>query len=311
MITTSAFALGLLSHGATSEAAEPRLSPALLPALVALALAGISAVTDATATVTQLHPLVASAQRVVDGVDRPPVVTAPDAPQPIPDGPLGLRFRDVSFSYEDRPPTVSRWSAEIAAGEHVGMAGPSGSGKSTVVALAARLWDPSSGTIELVSRDGVAAALHRIDDAELRQAVAVVDQDATLFHGTVRDNLLLGTEGTADGPTDEELSTTLHRVGAAHWIGLDDELGQNGLRLSGGQQARLCLARASYDGPASCSSTRSPPTSTPTPNAPSPRSSPTSPVPPWSPPTARRPSADSTGGSTSGRTPRPLHPGRL
>ncbi|MFF5989422.1 ABC transporter ATP-binding protein [Prauserella flavalba] len=235
VIATSALAVGVLS-----STAEPRLSPALLPALVALAIAGVSATTDATTTLTQLHPLVASAQRVADGINRPPVVTAPTSPRPLPDGPLGLRFRDVSFSYDDRPTTLSSWSADIAAGEHVGLTGPSGSGKSTLLALAARLWDPSSGSIELVARDGATLPLNQLDDTALRGAVALVDQDATLFHGTVRDNLLRGTTPLPD----EELTAILHRVGTAEWIGLDDDLGQSGLRLSGGQQARLCLARA-------------------------------------------------------------------
>jgi ABC-type multidrug transport system fused ATPase/permease subunit len=235
VIATSASAAGVFS---TTD--QMQLSPAVLPALVALALAGVAATTDATTTLTRLHPLVASARRVAAGINRPPVVTAPGSPQPLPDGPLGLRFVDVSFTYEDRPAVLTRWSTEIAAGEHVGMAGPSGSGKSTIIALAARLWDPTSGSIELVSSDGTSTPLTDIDDVSLRTAVAVVDQEASLFHGTVRDNLL---RGTSQRP-DNELTEILERVGAARWIGLDDELGQSGLRLSGGQQARLCLARA-------------------------------------------------------------------
>ncbi|WP_024877945.1 amino acid ABC transporter ATP-binding/permease protein [Saccharomonospora piscinae] len=235
VIATSGIAAGVLS-----DTEQARLSPAVLPALVVIALAGVSAATDATTTLTQLHPLIASAQRVATGLHRAPVVTAPTAPRPLPDGPLGLRFADVSFSYEDRPPTLNGWSTEIAAGEHVGVAGPSGSGKSTIIALAARLRDPDSGGIELVGDDGTGIPLTELDDVSLRAAVALVDQEATLFHGTVRDNLVRGS-----GPRrDDELTAILNRVGALSWAGLDDELGQGGLRLSGGQQARLCLARA-------------------------------------------------------------------
>ncbi|WP_304454814.1 ABC transporter ATP-binding protein [Nocardiopsis sp. YSL2] len=235
VIATSATAAGVLS-----DDAPVRLAPAELPALIALALAGVAAVVDATDTLTRLHPLVSGAERVAAGIDRPPVVGVPEAPRRLPDGPLGLRFREVSFCYEGRQPTLTSWSTELAPGEHVGLVGPSGSGKSTVIALAARLWDPSEGSVELVAADGESVPVAELDDAALRGAVALVDQDAMLFHGTVRDNLLRGC-----GPrSDEELTGLLERVEAASWIGLDDDLGEAGVRLSGGQRARLCLARA-------------------------------------------------------------------
>jgi ABC-type multidrug transport system fused ATPase/permease subunit len=235
VIATSATAAGVLSEGA-----PVRLAPAELPALVALALAGIAAIVDATDTLTRLHPLASAAERVAAGINRPSVVAVPEAPRQLPGGPLGLRFRDVSFSYEGRQPTLTSWSTELAPGEHVGLVGPSGSGKSTVIALAARLWDPSAGTVELVTADGGGVPVAGLDDAALREAVSLVDQDAMLFHGTVRDNLLRGGGPRSDG----DLAALLERVGAAAWIGLDDELGEAGVRLSGGQRARLCLARA-------------------------------------------------------------------
>ncbi|MDA2811909.1 ABC transporter ATP-binding protein [Nocardiopsis sp. RSe5-2] len=236
VIAVSASAAGVLSGSGAGAA----LSPALLPALVALAVAGVAATTEAATTLSQLHPLVAGADRVAAGINRPPVVSEPAAARRLPVGPLGLRFRDVGFAYDGREPVLASWFAEIAPGEHVGLAGPSGAGKSTAVALAARLWDPASGAVELVGGDGDAVALSELDDTDLRGAVALVDQDATLFHGTVRENLLRGT-GTRP---DADLAAVLERVGADGWIGLDDGLGESGVRLSGGQRARLCLARA-------------------------------------------------------------------
>lgn len=213
---------------------------ALLPAVIALAVAGVAAVADAAHTVSELHPLIASADRVGAGLHRPPVVTPVDRPLPLPDGPVGVRFEQVSFSYDDRTEVLRGWSIDVDAGEHVGLAGPSGAGKSTVIALAARLWDPSAGTVALVDAAGIAYPLGRLRDDDLRRTVAVVEQDARLFHGTVRDNLLRG----ADTRTDDELRRALARVGAEGWITLDDELGEHGVRLSGGQRARLALARA-------------------------------------------------------------------
>ncbi|WP_435299076.1 ABC transporter ATP-binding protein [Timonella sp. A28] len=236
VIVTSAHALGLFGEGNVTQ-----FSPAVLPALIALALVGVSAVTDATTTLTQLHPLVASAQRVSDGIHRPALITVPQEPRALPDGPLGVRFREVSFTYDDRTPVLSSWSAEVHAGEHVGLAGPSGAGKSTLVALTARLWEPHSGSIDVVAADGSHVGLHEVDEASLRAAVAVVDQESTLFHGTVRENLV---RGAAAAISDADLMAALERVDAASWIDLDTHVGQGGLRLSGGQQARLCLARA-------------------------------------------------------------------
>ena len=235
VIATSAISAGVLD-GSGGEA----MSAAVLPALIALSIAGVSAVTDATTTVTQLHPLTASAERVSAGIHRAPVVRTPETKRALPDGSLGLRFDHVSFSYEDRKPTLRSFTAEIEPGEHVGLSGASGAGKSTIIALASRLWDPDGGAIEFRAEDGTTVPATEIDDDDLRQAVAVVDQEATLFHGSVRDNLIKGTRTRPD----HELENVLAQVGAAEWISLDDQLGQGGVRLSGGQQARLCLARA-------------------------------------------------------------------
>ncbi|WP_341946623.1 ABC transporter ATP-binding protein [Microbacterium sp. LWH11-1.2] len=213
---------------------------ASLPAAIALAVAGVAAVADAAHTVSELHPLIASADRVVAGLHRPPVVAPVDRPLPLPTGPLGVRFENVVFSYDDRTEVLRGWSIDVDPGEHIGLAGPSGAGKSTVIALAARLWDPSAGAVALVDAEGVAYPLDRIRDDDLRRTVAVVEQDARLFHGTVRDNLVRG----AGTRTDAELRDALTRVGAEGWITLDDDLGEHGVRLSGGQRARLALGRA-------------------------------------------------------------------
>ena len=215
-------------------------SAALAPAVVALAVAGVAAIADAAHTLSELHPLVASAARVDAGLRRPPVVAPVIDARSLPAGPLGIRFRDVDFSYDDRTRVLRRWSAEVHPGEHVGIAGPSGAGKSTVIALAARLWDPDGGEIALVDGSGRGMPLREVTEEDLRAAVAVVEQDARLFHGTVRENLLRGTGMRADA----DLLGILDRVGAREWISLDDELGEHGVRLSGGQRARLALARA-------------------------------------------------------------------
>lgn len=139
VIATSAISAGVLD-GSGGEA----MSAAVLPALIALSIAGVSAVTDATTTVTQLHPLTASAERVSAGIHRAPVVRTPETKRALPDGSLGLRFDHVSFSYEDRKPTLRSFTAEIEPGEHVGLSGASGAGKSTIIALASGSGTPTA-----------------------------------------------------------------------------------------------------------------------------------------------------------------------
>ncbi len=243
LVLTSVVAMVILLAIAVADGtAAARVSDvaALLPALIALAVAGVAAMGDAANTITELHPLAASARRVGTALARPAVVTESTDPVTLPNGPLGIRFRDVCFSYDERAPVLRGWSMEVAPGEHVGLAGASGAGKSTVIALAGRLWDPDDGTIELVDEAGRGFSLSTLSDQDLRWAVAVVEQDARLFHGTVRENLLRG----AGHRDDAVLRAALERVGAEAWIGLDDRLGEQGVRLSGGQRARLALARA-------------------------------------------------------------------
>lgn len=237
--------IGILVAAVVASGGVDARTPSLqiagaLPAVIALGVAGVAAIGEASRTLAELHPLAASARRVTAALSRPAVVTEAVEPRPLPAGPLGIRFDAVSFSYDDEIDVLHAWSMEVAPGEHVGLAGASGAGKSTVVALAARLWDPASGSISLVDADGREHPLSEIADAELRSAVAFVEQDARLFHGTVRENLLRGARHRAD----TVLQDALARVGVDDTITLDVRIGEHGVRLSGGQRARLALARA-------------------------------------------------------------------
>src|SRR6185437_15532153 len=99
-----------------------------------------------------------------------------------------ITFDAVAFAYPGgRGPAHTGLSFHIAAGERVGIVGPSGSGKSTIIRLLARLHQPQSGTIRIGGRE-----LAALDPGQVRGMIAVVAQDAYLFHGTVADNLRLG-----------------------------------------------------------------------------------------------------------------------
>jgi ATP-binding cassette subfamily B protein len=124
-------------------------------------------------------------------------------------------------------------------GESVALIGITGCGKTTLTALTSRLYDVTSGVIEI---DGV--DIKDLTRTELRSHVAMAFEDATLFSASVRDNILLGREQS----TEEELREAI-TVAQAQFVydlpeGLETKIGEEGLSLSGGQRQRLALARA-------------------------------------------------------------------
>ena len=143
----------------------------------------------------------------------------------------------VGRAYDDRP-VLDGFGLTIAPGEHIGLRGPSGAGKSTVVALASRLWDPDTGTVDLTDTAGGHVPISAVDDTALRAALSTVEQDGALFSGTVREAI------AGPSTTDAEIKDLLARLGLADTVTAESHIGEGGLRLSGGQRARLRLARA-------------------------------------------------------------------
>ena len=187
----------------------------------------------------------ASLGRLAKILDAAPHVREPEAPRT----PAALRgrveFRDVSFRYPGTARTVLHGMTFTAeAGQTVAIVGPTGAGKSTVVALLTRRYDPGEGEILL---DGV--PLHRLPLDLLREAVAVVPQDAFVFSETIRRNIALGLR--PDGPAEDDARVhdaadvaRLTDTIAAFPDGFDTRLGERGVNLSGGQRQRTTLARA-------------------------------------------------------------------
>ena len=153
-----------------------------------------------------------------------------------------VEFRNVSFSYSSkaREKTLEDISLSIAPGSVVGILGGTGSGKSSLVQLIDRLYDVDSGQVLVGGNDVRDYSL-----STLRDAVGMVLQKNLLFSGTIRDNLRWG-DSSAD---DEEMMEACDKAGAGEFIrrmpkGLDTDLGQGGVNVSGGQKQRLCIARA-------------------------------------------------------------------
>jgi ABC-type multidrug transport system fused ATPase/permease subunit len=128
----------------------------------------------------------------------------------------------------------------VPAGQTLALVGASGAGKSTCAHLLARFWDPSEGAVQLLPADGGPVDVREVGDAELRRAVALVGQDTPLFHGTLAENLRLA----APEADDALLTETARRCGVDRIAPMDTLVGERGATLSGGQRARVALARA-------------------------------------------------------------------
>jgi len=182
-------------------------------------------------------------QRFFEVIDEPVGIEDPASPKTIKE-PLGrLEFKDVHFRYPDspanQPDIVNGVNLVLEPGESVALIGITGCGKTTLTALTSRLYDVTSGVIEI---DGV--DIKDLTRTELRSHVAMAFEDATLFSASVRDNILLGREQS----TEEELREAI-TVAQAQFVydlpeGLETKIGEEGLSLSGGQRQRLALARA-------------------------------------------------------------------
>lgn len=163
-----------------------------------------------------------------------------DAGQSLPAIRGEIEFNAVTFSYRADKPVLQDISLRAARHQTIAIVGATGSGKSTLFQLLTRFYDPQSGAITL---DGV--PLQKLSKRFLRQSLAYVTQEAFLFAGTVRDNLLIGKPSASD----EELWAALRDACAEDFIrrspeGLDAEVGERGVLLSGGERQRLALARA-------------------------------------------------------------------
>lgn len=159
---------------------------------------------------------------------------------PVVAGAPAIEFDHVTFGYDEASDVLRDVTFSVAAGERVAFVGESGGGKTTLVNLLLGLYRPDTGHIRLFGTDvaGVGAR-------ELRCQIGVVFQDASLFSGTIRDNI---TYGRPDAP-DAEVLLAARRANAHEFVarleqGYAAQIGERGIKLSGGQKQRIAVARA-------------------------------------------------------------------
>jgi ABC-type multidrug transport system fused ATPase/permease subunit len=165
-------------------------------------------------------------------------------PLTLPDGPLGVRFVDVRFSYQTGSEVLRGVELEIAPGEIVAVCGATGAGKTSLLNLLPRFYDPTGGSVLI---GGVDTRDSRL--AGLRAAVGLVTQRPVLFSVLLRENLLAA---RPDAPWDEVLAAC-EAAGVSGFAedlphGYDTLIGERGVNLSGGQRQRVALARALLGG---------------------------------------------------------------
>ena len=183
---------------------------------------------------------IASGNRLFEILDREPEIESPPEAPDLPPGEGHVVLRDVSLSYGAGDPALEDVSLEVEAGRVVALVGPSGSGKTSLVALLARLYDPTAGSVEI---DG--ADLRDIDLGSLRRQIAFVADDSFLFSATIAENIAYAKPDASR----EEIELAARRAQAAGFVerlpdGYETMVGERGLTLSGGQRQRIAIARA-------------------------------------------------------------------
>ncbi|MBD37971.1 MAG: ABC transporter permease [Euryarchaeota archaeon] len=190
--------------------------------------------------VNQLQRGEAAARRVFAAIDlEPTIVDSEDATELL--GPIeSIEFKNVHFTYPNTSTKVlSGISFSVAGGQFLGVMGHTGAGKTTILKLLMRYYVPDSGEVLINGND-----INNYTLESVRDAIGFVSQDPFLFYGTIRDNVRYNQEAT-----DEDLSTALELAGALEFVkeledGMETMVGDRGAKLSGGQRARVSLARA-------------------------------------------------------------------
>ena len=241
LLVTSALAAMLLLGG--YDVINGNMSAGELSAFLFYAFIVVGAVGAIGDVIGDLHRAAGAASRLIELLAVKPLIEAPAKPLPLPHPVNGsIQIQGLAFAYLDREqtPALKDINLTVPAGHSLALVGPSGAGKSTLFNLILRFYNYQHGHILF---DNVEIA--HLDPSVLRQQIAYVAQDAVLFSGSLKDNILYGNPNA----TDEALMAAISAAYIDEFLpllpkGMDSEIGEHGVRLSGGQQQRVAIARA-------------------------------------------------------------------
>jgi ATP-binding cassette subfamily B protein len=162
-----------------------------------------------------------------------------------------VSFENVRFAYDARREILKDVSFEIPPGRTVAVVGHSGSGKSTLARLLYRFYDVDSGHIRITADDGTSRDIRDYTQASVRAAIAIVPQDTVLFNDTIHYNILYGRpDATPEEVEQAARAAHIHDLIVSLPDGYQSEVGERGLKLSGGEKQRVAIARALLKNPA-------------------------------------------------------------
>jgi ATP-binding cassette, subfamily B, heavy metal transporter len=156
-----------------------------------------------------------------------------------------VSFRDVTFAYQPERPILKGISFDVPAGKTVAIVGPSGAGKSTISRLLFRFYDVTSGSISIDGQD-----IRQVTQASLRDRIGMVPQDTVLFNDTIRYNIAYGRAGASEADIEEAARLAqIDRFIKLLPEGYKAQVGERGLKLSGGEKQRVAIARTILKAP--------------------------------------------------------------
>ena len=193
---------------------------------------------EISGVIAELQNALACAQRVFELMEQPPQSSDTDNSN-LPPVKGNVSLQDVCFSYTPEKKLIEHLNLQVHAGQHIAIVGPTGCGKTTLINLLMRFYDVDQGVIAVEGED-----IRTVKRSSLRRSYGMVLQQTWLKTGTVRENILLGSENA----TEEQMLAAAKAAHADSFIrrlpqGYDTVIGENGCELSQGQRQLLCIAR--------------------------------------------------------------------
>ncbi|MCW3051336.1 MAG: ABC-type multidrug transport system, ATPase and permease component [Chthonomonadales bacterium] len=183
--------------------------------------------------------------RIFQTLDTKPLVNDRPNALALPTVRGDVRYQDVWFEYEPGQPVIKGVNLDVKAGQMVAFVGTSGSGKTTMINLLQRHYDVTEGSLMIDGHD-----LREVQLKSVRQQVGVVIQETVLFNTTIRENIRYGKlQATDEQVEDAARAANIHHVIEALPRGYDTRLGEQGIKLSGGEKQRIAIARAILSDP--------------------------------------------------------------